>query len=320
MDLSDPVDTPMVDRLKLDEDLMGIPVDQTRFRGMVGSLMYLTASRPDLVFAVCMCARYQAKPTKKHFEAIKRVFRYLKGTINMGLWYPKDNVMSLTAYADADHAGCQDSRRSTSGSARFLGDRLLKDYGFDFNNIPLYCDNKSVIALCCNKALSIKTHRHTSPFHPRLKMVMVELFSVNFTSQSTTAALSIEIGSLFEGESEFEKLKIYLNTLVSIRSDWEDLPWLFRSVEIMNTMAEQNVPTQSSTRTDEQTISVDILSNTNFFRAFTASASVPAIYIDDLLIKALAITPVIPAQPFELPPSGNTVIDFVNELGKDFWQ
>ncbi|GJU58741.1 retrovirus-related pol polyprotein from transposon TNT 1-94 [Tanacetum coccineum] len=106
MDLSDPVDTPMVDRLKLDEDLMGIPVDQTRFRGMVGSLMYLTASRPDLVFAVCMCARYQAKPTKKHFEAIKRVFRYLKGTINMGLWYPKDNAMSLTAYADADHAGC----------------------------------------------------------------------------------------------------------------------------------------------------------------------------------------------------------------------
>ncbi|GJZ93950.1 retrovirus-related pol polyprotein from transposon TNT 1-94 [Tanacetum coccineum] len=150
MDLSDPVDTPMVDRLKLDEDLMGIPVDQTRFRGMVGSLMYLTASRPDLVFAVCMCARYQAKPTKKHFEAIKRVFRYLKRTINMGFWYPKDNVMSLTAYADADHAGCQDSRRSTSGSVQFLGDRLLKDYGFDFNNIPRYCDNKSAIALCCN--------------------------------------------------------------------------------------------------------------------------------------------------------------------------
>ncbi|GKA80562.1 hypothetical protein Tco_0787254, partial [Tanacetum coccineum] len=91
---------------------------------MVGSLMYLTASRPDLVFAVCMCARYQAKPTKKHLEAIKRVFRYLKGTINMGLWYSKDNAISLTAYADTDHAGGQDSRRSTSGSAQFLGDRL----------------------------------------------------------------------------------------------------------------------------------------------------------------------------------------------------
>ncbi|GKD91131.1 hypothetical protein Tco_1366638 [Tanacetum coccineum] len=73
----------------------------------------LTASRPDLVFVVCMCARYQANPTKNHFEAIKRVFRYLKGTINMGLWNSKDNAMSLTAYADADHAGCQDSRRST---------------------------------------------------------------------------------------------------------------------------------------------------------------------------------------------------------------
>ncbi|GKF77260.1 hypothetical protein Tco_0229730 [Tanacetum coccineum] len=114
-----------MDRLKLDEDLMGIPVDQTRFRGMVGSLVYLTTSRPDLVFAVCMCARYQAKPTKKHLEVIKRIFQYLKGTINMGLWYPKDNAISLTAYADADHAGCQDSRRSTSGSAQFLGDRLV---------------------------------------------------------------------------------------------------------------------------------------------------------------------------------------------------
>ncbi|GJV38640.1 retrovirus-related pol polyprotein from transposon TNT 1-94 [Tanacetum coccineum] len=125
MDSCDPVDTPMVDRLKLDEDPLGIPVDQTRFRSMVGSLMYLTASRPDLVFVVCMCARYQASPTKKHLEALKRVFRYLKGTINWGLWYPKDTAMALTAYADADHAGCQDTRRSTSGSAQFLGDKLV---------------------------------------------------------------------------------------------------------------------------------------------------------------------------------------------------
>ncbi|GKE35903.1 hypothetical protein Tco_1455225, partial [Tanacetum coccineum] len=79
----------------------------------------------------------------------------------MGIPVAKDNAMSLTAYADADHAGCQDSRRRTSGSAQFLGDRLvswsskkqrsqLKDYRFDFNKIPLYCDNKSAIALCCN--------------------------------------------------------------------------------------------------------------------------------------------------------------------------
>ncbi|GKF06413.1 hypothetical protein Tco_0037081, partial [Tanacetum coccineum] len=82
-----------------------------------------------------------AKPTKKHLEAIKRVFRYLKETINIGLWYPKDNAMSLTAYADANHAGCQDSRRSTSGSAQFLGDRLVswssKKHCNIYNRVPL---------------------------------------------------------------------------------------------------------------------------------------------------------------------------------------
>ncbi|GKC31858.1 retrovirus-related pol polyprotein from transposon TNT 1-94 [Tanacetum coccineum] len=125
LDKCDPVDTPMMERSKLDEDHSGFPVDQTRYRSMIGSLMYLTASRPDLVFAVCMCARYQSKPTKKHLEAVKRVFRYLQGTINMGLWYPKDTAMALTAYAYADHAGCQDTRRSTSGCAQFLGDKLV---------------------------------------------------------------------------------------------------------------------------------------------------------------------------------------------------
>nr|GEV25639.1 copia protein [Tanacetum cinerariifolium] len=117
MDSCDLVDTPMVDQLKLNEDPLRIPADQTRFRGMVGSPMYLTASIPDLVFVVCMCARYQASPTKKHLEALKRVFWYLRGTINWGLWYPKDTAMALTAYADADHAGCQDTRRSTPESA-----------------------------------------------------------------------------------------------------------------------------------------------------------------------------------------------------------
>ncbi|GKF53805.1 retrovirus-related pol polyprotein from transposon TNT 1-94 [Tanacetum coccineum] len=77
MDSCDPVDTPMMDRFKLDEDPLGIPFDHTRFHSMVGSLMYLTSSRPDLVFVVCMCARYQASPTKKHLKALKRVFRYL---------------------------------------------------------------------------------------------------------------------------------------------------------------------------------------------------------------------------------------------------
>ncbi|GJZ93406.1 retrovirus-related pol polyprotein from transposon TNT 1-94 [Tanacetum coccineum] len=122
---SDSVDTPMVEKSKLDEDLQGKPVDATLYHGMIGSLMYLTSSRPDLIYAVCLCARYQAKPTEKHLNAVKRIFRYLKGTINMGLWYSKDTGMSLTAYADADHARFQDTRRSTSRSAQFLGDKLV---------------------------------------------------------------------------------------------------------------------------------------------------------------------------------------------------
>ncbi|GJV49882.1 hypothetical protein Tco_1440094 [Tanacetum coccineum] len=92
---------------------------------MVDTLMYLAASRPDLRFAVCMCAWYQAKPTEKHLHAVKRIFKYLKGTINRGLWYPKGSSIALTAYADTDHAGCQDTRRSTSGSFQLFGDKLV---------------------------------------------------------------------------------------------------------------------------------------------------------------------------------------------------
>ncbi|GKD03645.1 hypothetical protein Tco_1178619, partial [Tanacetum coccineum] len=203
---------------------------------MVGSLMYLTASRPDLVFAVCMCARYQAKPTKKHLEAIKRIFQYLKETINMGLWYLKDNAMSLTAYADA---GCQDSRRSTSGSAQFLGDRLvswsskkqrrttisttkaeyiamsgccaqilwmrsqLKDYRFNFNKIPLYCDNKSAIALCCNnvqhsrsKHIDIRHHFIREQVENKVVELYDPAFDIGFKSLSCTLDSSFLVGFL----------------------------------------------------------------------------------------------------------------------------
>ncbi|GJR48589.1 hypothetical protein Tco_1316692 [Tanacetum coccineum] len=83
--------------------------------------------RPNLQFVVFLCAQYQEKPTKKHLHAVKRIFRYLRGTINMGLWYSKDSCIALTAFTDADHAGCQDTRRSTSRSMQLLGDRLLAD-------------------------------------------------------------------------------------------------------------------------------------------------------------------------------------------------
>ncbi|GKD89361.1 hypothetical protein Tco_1364868, partial [Tanacetum coccineum] len=193
------------------------PVDATLYRGMIGSLMYLTSSRPDLIYAVCLCAWYQAKPTEKHLHAVKRIFRYLKRTINMGLWYSKDTGMSLKAYSDADHAGCQDTRCSTLGSAQFLGDKLvswfskkqkstaisstkaeyialsrccaqilwmrsqLTNYGFTFNKIPLYCDNKSAIALCCNNVQHSRAKHIDVRYHfikEKVENVIVELYFV----------------------------------------------------------------------------------------------------------------------------------------------
>nr|GFA11726.1 hypothetical protein [Tanacetum cinerariifolium] len=114
--LIDRVPTPMVEQAKLKLDLDGKPIDHTDYRSMIGSLMYDTSSRPDIMFATCMCARYQANPNEHHVSAIKRIFRYLKGTINLGLWYLKDFGFDLTAYSDADHAGCHLDRKTTSGS------------------------------------------------------------------------------------------------------------------------------------------------------------------------------------------------------------
>ncbi|GJU09642.1 retrovirus-related pol polyprotein from transposon TNT 1-94 [Tanacetum coccineum] len=125
MDNCHSIGTPLATKPKLDVDLSGEPVDQSDYRSKIGSLMYLTSSRPDLVQAVCYCARYQARPTQKHLKEVKRIFKYLKGTINMGLWYPKDSGFELTAFSDADHAGCLDTRKSTSGGIQFLGDKLV---------------------------------------------------------------------------------------------------------------------------------------------------------------------------------------------------
>ncbi|GKA68549.1 retrovirus-related pol polyprotein from transposon TNT 1-94 [Tanacetum coccineum] len=251
MDLSDPVDTPMVDRLKLDEDLMGIPVDQTRFRGMVGSLMYLTASRPDLVFAVCMCARYQAKPTKKH-EAIK------------------------VSFDAGNHAGCQDSRRSTAGKCSVSWREIVS----------------------CNQRSNESTD--SSPMHLQMRTRSNFFFSLGMRRLTPET-----LNSLQEGEDELNQCPY----------DGQ----------------KQNVPLEPPTRTDEQIVlalSANVLaiycnSSGTQCKIITRRRGFYSCQVDeqwfdlsaDLLRKALAITPVIPAHPFELPPSGNTVIDFVNKLG-----
>ncbi|GJV35624.1 retrovirus-related pol polyprotein from transposon TNT 1-94 [Tanacetum coccineum] len=115
MDKCDTVGTPMATKPKLDADLSEKLIEQTDYHSKIRSLMYMTSSRPDIVQGVCYCARYQARPTEKHLKEVKRIFRYLKGTINMGLWYPKDSGFELIAFSDADHVRCLDTSKSTSG-------------------------------------------------------------------------------------------------------------------------------------------------------------------------------------------------------------
>ncbi|GJY21681.1 hypothetical protein Tco_0394247 [Tanacetum coccineum] len=112
---------------KLDLEKNGTLVYAIKYRSMIGALVYLTSSRPDIVHATCLCARYQAQPTENHLKKVKRIFRYLRGTVNMGLWYTKDYAFKLTGFSDANYARCRDSFKSTSGGTQFLGKKLT-DY------------------------------------------------------------------------------------------------------------------------------------------------------------------------------------------------
>ncbi|GJZ00103.1 retrovirus-related pol polyprotein from transposon TNT 1-94 [Tanacetum coccineum] len=154
MEKGQSIGTPMATKHKLDADLSGTLVDQTDYRSKI-------------------------RPIEKHLKEVKRIFRYLRGTINMGLWYPNDSGFELTAFLDVDHAGCIDTRKSTSGGIQFLAEAeyvalsascaqvmwmrtQLKDYGFNYNKIPLYCDSQSAIAISCNPVQHSRTkHIHT---------------------------------------------------------------------------------------------------------------------------------------------------------------
>ena len=129
--------TPMGSSIKLDMDEKGKSVDQTKYRGMIGSLLYLTASRPDIMYSVCLCARFQACPKESHLNAVKRIFRYLKGTIDIGLWYPKCDNFELICYSDADFGGCKIDRKSTSGTCHFLGHSLVSWHSKKQNSVAL---------------------------------------------------------------------------------------------------------------------------------------------------------------------------------------
>jgi hypothetical protein len=178
--------TPMGTNDQLGIDDSGNMVDQKLYRSMIESLLYVTASRPDVIFSVCKCARYQASPRESDLKATKRILRYLKGTYDVGLWFPKGSNFELIGYSDSNYGGCKIDIMSTSSTCQLLGMSLvswsskkqnsvalstaeakyisadsccaqllwmkatLNDFGMKFKNMSLFCDNESAIKMTQN--------------------------------------------------------------------------------------------------------------------------------------------------------------------------
>nr|GEZ76241.1 uncharacterized mitochondrial protein AtMg00810-like [Tanacetum cinerariifolium] len=177
------VGTPMATK-HLDADLSGTPIDQTKYRSMVKALMYLTASRPYIMHATCYCARYQAKLTEKHLTAVNRIFRYLKDTIHMGLRYPKDTGFELATLLDSDHAGCLDSRKSTSGGIQFLGGDKLVSWSSKKQDCTSMSSAEAEyvsLSMCCAQVLWMRTQLPDYGFHfdkiPITEYQLADLFT-----------------------------------------------------------------------------------------------------------------------------------------------
>ncbi|WVZ51947.1 LOW QUALITY PROTEIN: hypothetical protein U9M48_003044 [Paspalum notatum var. saurae] len=173
---SKPMTTPMSTNTALDADEDGEAVDQKELRGMIGSLLYLTATRPDIQFAVCLCVRYQASPRTSHRQAVKRIFKYLKFTPELGLWYSSGSSRCLRGFF-ADHAGCRIDRKSTSSTCQLLGTSLvswssrkqasvsLSTTEAEFGKIPLLIDSTSAISVAKNPVLHSRTKHIDVRFH-----------------------------------------------------------------------------------------------------------------------------------------------------------
>jgi hypothetical protein len=247
-----PIKTPMGTNGHLDLDTGGKSVDQKVYRSMIGSLLYLCASRPDIMLSVCMCARFQADPKEVHLRVVKRILRYLVRTPKFGLWYPKGSSFDLLGYSDADWAGCKINRKSTSGTCQFLGRSLvswaskkqnsvalstveaeyiaaghcctqllwmrqtLRDYGYKFSKVPLLCDNESEIRMADNPVEHSRTKHIAIRYHflrDHQQKRDIEIAYINTKDQL------VDIVTKPLDEQSFTKLRNELNILDSSNFD-----------------------------------------------------------------------------------------------------
>jgi len=184
MEDSKSISTPMGTNGSLDSDTSGNMVDQKMYRSMIGSLLYVTASRPDVMFSVCMCARFQASPRESHLKATKRILRYLKHTQNVGLWYSKGAKFELVGYSDSDCVGCKVDRRSSSGTSQLLGRSLVSWSSKKQNSVALSTAEAEYIATgsCCAQILWMKATLNDF----RIKFKHVHLFCDNESAVKLT--------------------------------------------------------------------------------------------------------------------------------------
>ncbi|XP_070020032.1 secreted RxLR effector protein 161-like [Nicotiana sylvestris] len=158
MEASKVIYTPIATTTRLDMDETGSPVNQTMYRGIIGSLLYLTPNKPDIVFSVGLCARFQSNPKESHLKSAKRILRYLKGTHDLVLYYPSCDSFNLIGYADADYAGYLMDMKSTYGMAHFLGSCLISWDIRKQNSVALLTAEAEYVATasCCAQLLWIK--------------------------------------------------------------------------------------------------------------------------------------------------------------------
>ena len=247
-----PAKTPMGTDGHTDLNKGGKSVDQKAYRSMIGSLLYLCASRPDIMLSVCMCARFQSDPKECHLVAVKRILRYLVATPCFGLWYPKGSTFDLIGYSDSDYAGCKVDRKSTSGTCQFLGRSLvswnskkqtsvalstaeaeyvaagqccaqllwmrqtLRDFGYNLSKVPLLCDNESAIRMAENPVEHSRT-KHIDIRHHFLRDHQqkgdIEVFHVSTENQLA------DIFTKPLDEKTFCRLRSELNVLDSRNLD-----------------------------------------------------------------------------------------------------